>query len=641
MCGIAGVWRLGGGTEAMLQASVRAMTDTIAHRGPDGEGQWVDGDAGIGLGHRRLSIIDLSATGRQPMTSADGRFVITYNGEIYNYKEIAAELAMTFRGTSDTEVLVEAIARFGIEGALRRANGIFAFAAFDTRTRTLHLARDRIGVKPLYWMRQNEVVAFASELKALRAVGDLRFVIDRAAAADYFRYAYVPAPRTIYDGVAKLAPGERLEVTAHHTKSFRYWDVAEAALAGQSNQDQRPMAEICDDLHALLADAVKRQMVSDVPIGAFLSGGIDSSTVVALMRLNGPVKTFSIGFREKSYDEAEDAGAVARHLGTEHVEHIFSSAEAHAVIPLMAAVYDEPFADSSQLPTYLVSRLAREQVTVALSGDGGDEIFGGYTRYQGIDKAWCIARCFPRAVRRGAASAIGLLSSEAWDTIGAVLPSRLRPAFFGDKVIKAAGLLEADGPIAMYQRLIAQWAESGRNNSAAVAEAEVIAQKHADMRGLDVTSSLRLLDMLGYLPNDILTKVDRASMAVGLEVRVPILDHRVVEYAWRLPSSRLIGNGKGKLPLRNILDKYVPRNLTERPKMGFGVPIGEWLRGPLRDWSGDLLSSETLRTDGLLDSKVVRARLDEHLSGKRNWQYALWTVLQFQAWRAAYPGSLF
>lgn len=638
MCGIAGVWHIGGATQSSLQASVRAMTDTIVHRGPDGEGQWVDGEAGIGLGHRRLSILDLSPTGTQPMTSADGRFVITYNGEIYNYKEIAAELAMSFRGSSDTEVLVEAIARFGIDGALRRANGIFAFAAFDTRTRTLHLARDRLGVKPLYWMRQNDVVAFASELKALRAVGDLRFVIDRAAAADYFWYAYVPAPRTIYDGVAKLAPGERLEVTAGDIRTFRYWDVADVALAGQSNQDQRPLPEICDELDALLADAVKRQMVSDVPIGAFLSGGIDSSTVVSLMRLNGPVKTFSIGFREKSYDEAEDAGAVARHLGTEHVEHIFSPAEAQAVIPLLADVYDEPFADSSQLPTYLVSRLARQQVTVALSGDGGDETFGGYTRYQGIDKAWRVASRFPRTVRRGAASAIGLLSSEAWDTIGSVLPSRLRPAFFGDKIIKAAGLLEADGPVAMYQRLIAQWSEPGRR--AAVAGAEAIVQKHADMRSLDVTSALRLLDMLSYLPNDILTKVDRASMAVGLEVRVPILDHRIVEYAWRLPSSRLIGNGKGKLPLRAVLDKYVPRSLTERPKKGFGVPIGEWLRGPLCDWSGDLLSSDTLRTDGLLDSKVVRARFDEHLSGKRNWQYALWTVLQFQAWRAAYPGSL-
>ena len=391
-------------------------------------------------------------------------------------------------------------------------------------------------------------------------------------------------------------------------------------------------------MHALLANSVKRQMIADVPIGAFLSGGINSSTVVALMRLTGPVKTFSIGFREKSYDEADNARAVARCLGTEHVEHIFSAAEARAVIPLLPAVYDEPFANSSQLPTYLVSRLARQQVTVALSGDGGDEAFGGYTRYQGIDRAWRIAHRFPRSVRRGAATAIGLLSRETWDALGSVIPARVRPAFFGDKVLKAAGLLEVDGPIAMYQRLIAQWSDP-QCTSGTLAKSQGVAQKLADVRGLDVTSALRLLDMLGYLPSDILTKVDRASMAVGLEVRVPILDHRVVEYAWRIPTRRLIGGGLGKLPLRAILDQYVPRPLTERPKMGFGVPIGEWLRGPLRDWSGDLLTSETLRTDGLLDSKLVRARLDEHLSGKRNWQYALWTVLQFQAWRAAYPGS--
>ncbi len=638
MCGIAGIWRLGGAAEESLETTVRAMTDAIAHRGPDGEGRWVDGAAGIALGHRRLAIIDLSPTGHQPMASADGRFVISYNGEIYNYRELATELAMNFRGTSDTEVLVEAIARYGIDGALQRVNGIFAFAAFDRSTRTLHLARDRLGVKPLYWVRQGNVVACASELKALCAVGELRFVLDRAAAADYFWHAYVPAPRTIYNGVAKLAPGERLEVRDGETRSFRYWNVADVALAGQCEQDLRAPADIVDAVHALLTDAVKRQMVSDVPIGAFLSGGIDSSTVVALMRLTGPVKTFSIGFSEKAYNEADDAAAVARHLGTEHVEHIFSPADARAVIPLLPAVYDEPFADSSQLPTYLVSRLAREQVTVALSGDGGDEAFGGYTRYQGIDRAWRIARRFPRAVRRGAASAISLLSSETWDAVGAALPSPLRPAFFGDKVIKAAGLLDADDPIAMYQRLIAQWAEPGR--AIAVGEAEAVAQKHADVRDLDTASALRLLDMLGYLPNDILTKVDRASMAVGLEVRVPILDHRVIEYAWRIPSNGLIGGGKGKLPLRAVLERYVPRELTERPKMGFGVPIGEWLRGPLREWSGDLLSSDTLRTDGLLDTRIVRARLDEHLSGKRNWQYALWTVLQFQAWRAAYPAPL-
>ena len=634
MCGIAGLWRFAGASEEQLRADVQAMTDAIAYRGPDGHGHWFDASAGIGLGHRRLAIIDLTETGHQPMSTADGRFIITYNGELYNTAEMAAELAMPFRGTSDTEVLVEAIARFGIDGALRRANGIFVFAAFDRSTRTLHLARDRMGVKPVYWTRQGQAFAFASELKALRVLPDLAFELDTNAVAAFLRHADVPAPLSIYRDVYKLKPAHRLQVTAEGIREHFYWDVTAVAAEGQARPDCRSDEEVADELDNLLNDAVRRQMISDVPLGAFLSGGVDSSTVVALMCRSAtrPVKTFSIGFREDAFNEADDARRVARHLGTDHTELTLSAAEAQQIIPSLPQIYDEPFADSSQIPTYLVSRLARQQVTVALSGDGGDENFGGYVRYQGIDRLWSVLRRVPLGARRVAASAIGLPSADTWDAIMRPLPRRLKPRHFGDKIIKGSRLFEETGPIQMYQRLIAQWPDADcllphlrtdRIQAALPAE-------------LDTVCSLRLLDTQGYLPDDILTKVDRASMAVSLEVRVPLLDHRVVEFAWRLPSTRLISNGVGKRPLRDVLYRYVPKELIERPKMGFGIPVGQWISGPLRDWTQEMLSKEALKNTGLFDVEAVRRRLNEHLSGSRNWQYALWAILQFQAWHRAH-----
>jgi asparagine synthase (glutamine-hydrolysing) len=638
MCGIAGLWRFGGLAEDDLGAQARAMTDAIAYRGPDGDGHWLDPQVGIALGHRRLAIIDLTPTGAQPMASADGRIVITYNGELYNTAEIASGLAMSFRGTSDTEVLAEAIARYGIDGALQRANGLFAFAAFDRATRTLHLVRDRMGIKPLYWTRQRGCFAFASELKALRALKDLEFALDPQSLAAYLRHACVPAPRAIFRDVAKLKPGERLEVTARETRSHCYWDLPALARARQAAPDRRNEPEIVEELDALLSDAVARQMVSDVPLGAFLSGGIDSSTVVALMRKagKGPVKTFSIGFREQAFNEADDARAVARHLGTDHTEMILSAADAQAIIPQLPSIYDEPFADSSQLPTFLVSRLARGNVTVALSGDGGDENFGGYVRHQGVSSLWNAVRYFPRRARKLAASAIGMISPAVWDALAFPLPRRLKPAHFGDKVIKGAGLLAAASPTAMYRQLISQWPDPDRLMRASAEPLDWSERLAGNDGSFDTIAQLRLLDMLTYLPDDILTKVDRASMAVSLEVRVPLLDHRVVEFTWTLPSRALVRGGKGKRPLRAVLDRYVPRALVDRPKMGFGVPIGEWLKGPLRPWAEDLLSPTALAADGLFDPKLARARFAEHLSGRRNWQYALWTVLQFQAWRRAY-----
>jgi asparagine synthase (glutamine-hydrolysing) len=637
MCGIAGLWRFGGAPASDLTAQSRAMTDAIAYRGPDGDGHWSDPEVGVALGHRRLAIIDLTPTGLQPMACHDGRIVITYNGELYNRAEMAAEIDRPWRGTSDTEVLVEAIAAFGIAGALARANGLFAFAAFDRATRTLHLARDRLGIKPLYWTRQNDTLAFASELKALRALDGLNFALDPGALASYLRYACVPAPGTIFRDVAKLAPGHRLEASAAGIAVHRYWDVAQIARDRQQAPDLRGEQEIVDELYDLLADAVRRQMVSDVPLGAFLSGGIDSSTVVALMQraASRPVKTFSIGFREQGFDEAAGAKAVARHLGTDHTELTLSAADAHALIPQLPKIYDEPFADSSQLPTFLVSRLAREQVTVALSGDGGDEVFGGYVRYQGIAKLARVARRLPGPLRRLAAGAIELVSADAWDTLAQALPRRLAPSHPGDKIRKGAAILGEEDPLAMYRRIVSLTPEPGRLLPGVAEPPDVIARLGAETRGLDTVGKLRLLDMLTYLPDDILTKVDRASMAVSLEARVPLLDHRVVEFAWRIPSHRLIAGGQGKRPLRAVLARHVPSALVDRPKTGFGIPVGEWLKGPLRPWAEDLLSPTAL-SDGLFDRAAVRRWFDEFLSGRRDAQHGLWALLQFQAWRRAY-----
>lgn len=639
MCGIAGLWRFGGAEESRLGEELRSMTEAIAYRGPDGEGHWIDGVGGVALGHRRLAIVDLSPTGYQPMTSADGRVVITYNGELFNTAEIAAELAMPLRGTSDTEVLVEAIARFGIDGALRRTNGLFAFAAYDRNSATLHLARDHLGIKPLYYTRQHGAFAFASEMKALRALRDLTFTLDPTAVGAYLRHACVPAPKSIFREVAKLMPSERIEVTAEGIRRHSYWDLAAVANARQVDMTHASFDDVVDQLDELLRDAVKRQLVSDVPLGSFLSGGIDSSVVTALMRAvtNGPVKTFSIGFSEKAFNEADHARAVAKHLGTDHTEVIFSAADALALIPQIPSIYDEPFADSSQLPTYLVSRLARSKVTVALSGDGGDETFGGYVRYRGVRNLWATMSYLPASMRRSGASAIRWLSAESLDSLASLVPRKYRPTHFGDKLLKGANLLDALDQIEMYQRLISVWPDPEKLMVDGDKSAGWIERFAPAAVGLPTVAQLRLLDMLGYLPDDILTKVDRAAMAVSLEVRVPLLDHRVVAFAWGLPEHYLIGAGKGKRPLRALLGRYLPTKMFERPKMGFGVPIGEWLRGPLRHWAEDLLSPTALAEHGLFEQNLLRLRWEEHLSGRRNWQHALWSVLQFQAWRRANP----
>lgn len=642
MCGIVGLFDPAGHSAAELGAVTQAMTDTLAHRGPDAEGIWVDGNSGIGLGHRRLSIVDLTAAGAQPMTSADERWVAVYNGELYNTEDLRAEIEaggqrVQWRGHSDTEVILEAVALWGVVEATKKFNGIFALIFWDRRDRKLWLIRDRLGVKPLYWGRlPNGGLLVGSELRALRAHPRFDASLNMSAMAGYLRSACIAPPLTIYRNAWKLPPAHVLSVSAEAEPKLNcYWNLREIAVDGQHRLDRRSDAEVTDELERLLTDAVGRQMVADVPLGAFLSGGVDSSTVVALMQKQSgrPVRTFSIGFHEQAFNETAHACAVARHLGTDHVDLMVDPATAQAVIGRLPDVYDEPFADSSQIPTILVSELARRDVTVALSGDGGDENFAGYSRYRWIDGLSRLTEHVPRALLRRTSEALRLLSAESWDALLSPLPRRLRPRFVGDKIHKLAGVLALDGTDNMYRSLMAQWPDPREAIPGAEEPAGVWGEPGITQDIPDRVARMRYFDMMHYMPDDILTKVDRASMSVGLEARVPLLDHRVVEYAWRLPRSQLGSGRDSKKILRRVLYHHVPVKLVDRPKMGFGIPFGEWIRGPLADWAQDLLSKTSLQASGFFDSAVIRKRFREHLEGRRNWQNSLWTILMFQAWQ--------
>ncbi len=640
MCGIAGFVdtepHLGANE---LRALAVAMAEPLRHRGPDAGDVRVDAEAGVALGHTRLSIIDLSPAGAQPMRSSCGRFVLTYNGEVYNAPELRAELeaaGRSFRGHSDTEVIVEGCAVWGVERTVERLIGMFAFAVWDTLERVLVLVRDRLGIKPLFWGRPNGRLMFGSELKALRALPGWRPELDLGAVAALMRHNYIPSPHCIYRGVEKLEPGRLVTVRPGRAPEVRaYWSLSEAVARGRREVLDISDGEALDELERLLGDAVERRMYSDVPLGAFLSGGIDSSTVVALMQAasDRPVRTFSIGFHEEGYNEAQHAKAVAAHLGTEHTEQYVTPDEAREVIPKLPAMYDEPFADSSQIPTYLVSAMTRRHVTVALSGDGGDELFAGYSRYLYAASYNEHITRFPESVRRAGARALTMLRPATWDRLFRFAPGRFRPRLAGDKMHKLAEVLHR-GEDDFYRRIISHWDEP-----------ETIVPGAREPKGLvwddgvreivpDFIARMQYLDTLTYLPDDILTKVDRASMAVSLEARVPILDHRVVELCWRLPDRFKIRDGKSKWLLRQLLYKHVPEALIERPKMGFGVPIDVWLRGPLRDWCEALLDRRALAEDGLFDPEPIRTKWAEHLSGHRNWQYLLWDVLMLQAWKA-------
>ena len=650
MCGFAGFLQVKQtiSAEGMSEVVTR-MSDTIRYRGPDDSGAWTDPAAGIALGHRRLSIIDLSPEGHQPMVSPSGRYVIAFNGEIYNFEDLREQLdGYRWRGHSDTEVMLAAFERWGVEGALQRFNGMFAFALWDRTERLLHLARDRVGEKPLYYGWSGDTLLFGSELKALRAHPSWRAEIDRDALSSFLRYNYVPAPYSIYRGIGKLPPAHYLTVSTHarDARPQPYWSLKHAAESGVKSPIGMDEREAIDELDTLLRDAVRMRTVADVPVGVFLSGGIDSSTVVALMQAQSarPVRTFSIGFDEEAYNEAKHAKAVAAHLGTDHTELYVTPEQAMAVIPTLPEIYDEPFADSSQIPTILVSKLAREHVTVTLSGDGGDELFCGYVRYFWGRRIWNKIGRVPTGLRNLAGRALTAISPQSWNTLmGGV--TRLVPAtslgeLTGDRVHKLAEVLSVPSADVLYHGLISHWPRPDSIVHGAHEPATPITDPRQWAALDDFTSRMMYLDAVTYLPDDILVKVDRASMAVSLEARVPLLDHRVVEYAWRVPLSMKIRDGQGKWLLRQVLYRYVPRALIDRPKMGFGVPIDSWLRGPLRGWAEDLLDERKLREGGHFDPAPIREKWAEHLSGKRNWQYWLWDVLMFQAWLAKQPTSV-
>jgi asparagine synthase (glutamine-hydrolysing) len=639
MCGIAGF--LNGASNEItreLGEVSSAMNISLKHRGPDDHGVWIDEKAGIALVHRRLSVLDLSPAGHQPMISADERFVIIYNGEVYSYQPVAAELAasgLKFRGHSDTEVILNSFAVSGIEATLKRMIGMFAIALWDRRDRTLTLIRDRLGIKPLYWAKFGKLFLFGSELKALRAHPGWAPQIDRDAVAAYMRHNYIPAPHTIYQGVHKLEPGTILTLPWQGEAQITwFWNARTVAHNGMLHPLDAADAELAEHLETLLQDAVSRRMIADVPLGAFLSGGVDSSTVVALMQKArlGKVRTFTIGFDLPGYDEAPHAAAVARHLGTDHTELTVTSRQALDVIPQLPAFYDEPFADSSQIPTYLVSAMTRKHVTVALSGDGGDELFAGYNRYHLTQRFWQALSLMPRSLRNAAAATMTAVRPDRWTLLAAVLPARLRVPQAGDKLYKLAAVLKLDSADALYRRLVSHW-EPSEIVLAAQEPRTIIADETLAKQFPDLLARMQFLDLATYLPDDILTKIDRASMAVALEARVPLLDHRVVEFSWRLPRKTKVRNNTTKWILRQVLYRHVPPALIERPKMGFGIPLGEWLRGPLRDWAETLLDERRLQDAGLLDPSTVRRFWREHLEGRRNWQYLLWNVLMLEAWR--------
>ena len=649
MCGIVGFLNLSNNySDQQLGGIINEMSYSLKHRGPDDSGSWVDAQTGIALGHRRLTVLDLSKEGRQPMVSFKGRYSLIFNGEIYNFHQLRDELnknnsSISWRGNSDTEVLLESIEFWGLETAVKKCIGMFAFALWDKEKKLLHLVRDRIGIKPLYYGWDKNHFVFASELKPFRFYPDFERKIDQNSLALLLQYNFIPTPFSIYKNIYKLEPGTILTLDSQkYSKGIpslvSYWSLDQVVEQGLLNPLKETESKIVEDLEKLLRDSVRLRMISDVPLGAFLSGGIDSSLTVALMQdlADHPVQTFSIGFSESEYNEANEAKKIAQHLGTSHAELYVSSKQALDVVPKLPYLFDEPFADSSQIPMYLISEFTRKKVAVSLSGDGGDELFGGYNRYVWGNWAWSRIKKMPLWLRQLTANGIGCLSPLSWDRIfknlDFILPGLYNVRNPGYKLQKFMELLEKNTPKDLYRVMISNWKEPADLVKNVLQTPDLIKGGKLWERIPDFKHQMMYMDTLSCLPDDILTKVDRASMGVSLEVRVPLLDHRVLEYAWQIPIGINFQEGTNKRLLRKILYKYVPRNLIERPKMGFSIPLDEWLRGPMRDWAENLLSEERLLREGFLNPVPIRQKWKEHLSGKRNWQHSLWSVLMFQGW---------
>lgn len=648
MCGFAGLLNpLSDKSLDWYKDRTDKMTNAIHHRGPDDGSMWLDAEQGISLGFRRLSILDLSEQGRQPMQSACGRYILVFNGEIYNHAEIKSEIlesgkfSYAFRGRSDTEVLLAGITVWGFEKTLQKTNGMFAIALWDKELRSLFLSRDRLGEKPLYYGWVGQTFAFASELKSLKALPEFTNPIDKKAVSLFFRHNCIPAPYSAYEKIWKLPPGSFLQVRTKQTEIShpqKYWSAQTICAEKSQTPFQGSIEEAEISLHSLLKEAVKMRMEADVPLGAFLSGGIDSSLIVSLMQSQSirPIQTFTIGFEEAAFNESLFAKKIANHLKTEHTELTVTAKEAQSVIPLLPNMYDEPFADPSQIPTYLVSKLAREKVTVSLSGDGGDELFAGYNRYLWGKSFWQRFGELKPQFKNQLAFLLNSVRPKYWDTIfhamEKLLPKKMRWAAPGEKIQKLVEVLGVKNTHELYVALTSHFNPPG---------AITLNQEQHPTQITDETywpsleegiERMMYFDLVTYLPDDILVKVDRASMAVSLEGRMPLLDHRVVELAWSFPLEFKLRNGTGKFLLKKVLDHYIPAELIERPKMGFSVPVGDWIRGPLRPWAESLLSEARLRQEGFLNAKAVREKWDQHLSGDRNWQHQLWDILLFQAW---------